>query len=577
MIRWKQQLVASRNAVLLVVHALLFVVSYAVALLLRFDFQPPASEVRLFANTWWAVVAVKLVVFHRFGSFHGWWRYVTFDDMAALLRASAISSTILAAIDFVVFPQFQVSRAVVLLDFCVLMLLVGGLRSSWRIWHEHLRPMMFGHDKLPALIVGHEQGLGLVRHIHNHPRLNLRIIGFLDDDRAHHGSSLGGIPFLDLPENALRVANDLNVRDVLVMAGSLTGPRLRKLMEDCRFAQVRLKIIPSLDELLTGTGSMQVRDIDINDLLRRQPVQLDTELIRGMLHGHRVLVTGAGGSIGSEICRQIARHDPASLVLVERFENNLFHMERELRAAFPLLKIFPCVADIRDMERMEAIFQRYQPRILFHAAAHKHVPLMELNAGEAIKNNVLGTAALVDLSEKHEVERFVMISTDKAVNPTSVMGVTKQIAERYVHACSEESQTKFVVVRFGNVLASAGSVVPLFQEQIRRGGPVTVTHPDMRRYFMTIPEASQLVLQAATMGKGGEIFVLDMGEPVRILDLATDLIRLSGFSTDEIPIEFTGMRPGEKLFEELYFDEETTPRGIGWSWAFFPWEQPAWP
>jgi FlaA1/EpsC-like NDP-sugar epimerase len=551
-------LVSLRTLLLVVVHIGLFLLSYFFALALRFDFQIPGSELSLFQKTWPALVLAKLVVFHRFGSFHGWWRYVTFDDLAALLRASCISSALLFAVDFLFFPQFQVSRAVVLLDFGLLVLLIGGLRSTWRIWHEHVKPMLLGYDKRPALLIGQEEGAALVRQLHNHPTLNLRIVGFLDDNRSHHGSLLGGVPFLDVPENAVKVAQDRNVFDILIIANSISGTRLRKLMEECKFANIRLKIIPSLEDLLNSSYRISVRDVDINDLLRRQPVQLDTEHILAMLQGHRVMVTGAGGSIGSEICRQIARHQPSALILVERFENNLFHIERELDATYPELKILPCVADIRDDERMEMLFQQHQPRIVFHAAAHKHVPLMEYNPGEAVKNNVLGTRALVDLAEKHKVERFVMISTDKAVNPTSVMGVTKQLAERYVHACSENSITKFVVVRFGNVLASAGSVVPIFQEQIRRGGPVTVTHPEMRRYFMTIPEASQLVLQAASMGKGGEIFVLDMGEPVRILDLAQDLIRLSGFRPEDIPIEFVGMRPGEKLFEELYLDDEAT-------------------
>jgi FlaA1/EpsC-like NDP-sugar epimerase len=291
-------------------------------------------------------------------------------------------------------------------------------------------------------------------------------------------------------------------------------------------------------------------------LLRRAPVQLDNAEISTLLKGKSVMVTGAGGSIGSEICRQVLKFEPASLVLLEQAENALFFIDQELNRLGSVTKIVPVVADITDAARIESIFRERRPHVVFHAAAHKHVPMMELNPGEAIKNNVLGTKQLAELANQYRVDEFVMISTDKAVNPTSVMGVSKQLAERFVHAFSEAASTKFVVVRFGNVLASNGSVVPIFQEQIRRGGPVTVTHPEIERYFMTIPEASQLVLQAATMGNGGEIFVLDMGEPVRIVDLAHDLIRLSGLNPDEIEIVFTGLRPGEKLYEELYFDDE---------------------
>jgi FlaA1/EpsC-like NDP-sugar epimerase len=367
---------------------------------------------------------------------------------------------------------------------------------------------------------------------------------------------IGGLPVLGSPLRAPQIAVRMDAKEVLVISGALTGKQLRQLMEDCAQVDVMLKVIPAMEELLSGDYSFQIRDVDIDDLLRREPVQLSGEAIGTLLADRTVLVTGAGGSIGSEICRQVLRFRPRRLVLVERAENNLFLIDQELRRLKTETELFPCIADITDGARMDQILGAHQPAVVFHAAAHKHVPMMEDNPGEAIKNNVLGTKQLVELADRHAVQEFVMISTDKAVNPTSVMGVSKQIAERYVHAFSEVASTKFVVVRFGNVLASAGSVVPIFQEQIRRGGPITVTHPEIERYFMTIPEASQLVLQAAAMGKGGEIFVLDMGESVRIVDLAQDLVRLSGLEPDDIEIVFTGLRPGEKLYEELYFDDE---------------------
>lgn len=555
---FRQRLFAKRIYLLIIAHLAILTLSYEVSFRLRFDWQVPDGDRAIFWKTLPGILALKLIFFQRFGSLHGWWRHVTFADLASLLNVSTLSTLVIASIDYFIIPQYQIPRAVLLLDWGTTILLVGGLRSVWRLVREHVWPTIrIQGDQRPTLLIGTAEQLEvLARQIHAHPRLNYRIVGFLDDNPEHHGSLLGGIPVLGSPGEVVSFAQEQNVRDVLLLARSLSGTQLRRIMDECCQAQIQLKIIPPVDELLNGAYRLHVRDIDINDLLRRPPVQLDDNAIGEMLRGRRVMVTGAGGSIGSEICRQILKHYPKSLILVERTENSLFHIERELSALGGEAAIHPCIADIRDEARMRAIFTRYHPDMVFHCAAHKHVPLMESNPGEAVKNNVLGTVGLVDLADEFEIQRFVMISTDKAVNPTSVMGVTKQLAERYVHACSENSSTRFVVVRFGNVLASAGSVVPIFQEQIRRGGPITVTHPDMRRYFMTIPEASQLVLQAAAMGRGGEIFVLDMGEPVKIIDLARDLIRLSGLSPDDVEIRITGMRPGEKLFEELYLDDE---------------------
>jgi FlaA1/EpsC-like NDP-sugar epimerase len=555
-----RQLLVKRTYLLISAHLAIVALSYELAFRLRFDWILPGDMRVLFWKTVLWVLLVKLVFFQRLGSLHGWWRYVTFADLASLLNVSTLSSVAIACVDYFLIPHFQIPRSVILLDWGATILLVGGLRSACRLAREHVWPTIYvTNGQRPALMVGAgQQGEALARQIHGFPRLNYRIVGFLDENPSHHGSLLGGIPVLGNPSEAVQLAAARKVRDILLPARSITGAQLRSLMDKCRQAQIQLKIIPPLDELLQGAYRLQLRDVDINDLLRRPPVQLDCQAIAEMLDGKCVMVTGAGGSIGSEICRQLLQHHPQSLVLIERTENNLFHIDRELGAMHHEVKIHPCIADIGDEPRMRSLFHRYRPHLVFHCAAHKHVPLMEHNPGEAVKNNVLGTITLANLAVDFEVQQFVMISTDKAVNPTSVMGVTKQLAERYVHAYSELAPTKFVVVRFGNVLASAGSVVPIFQEQIRRGGPVTITHPDMRRFFMTIPEASQLVLQAAAMGKGGEIFVLDMGEPVKIIDLARDLIRLSGLSADDIEIRITGVRPGEKLYEELYFDEERT-------------------
>jgi FlaA1/EpsC-like NDP-sugar epimerase len=349
------------------------------------------------------------------------------------------------------------------------------------------------------------------------------------------------------------------VDEVIVQSGLLSGRRFRALLDDCTETGAEVKVLPGIDALLSGQKTLshvQLRPVEIKDLLRREPVQLDDSAIRKLVAGRVVMVTGAGGSIGSEICRQVLRYAPLKLLLVERAENSLFLVQQEFSGLQPAPDFEPLIADVTDELRMDQIMRLHHPEVVFHAAAHKHVPMMEWNPAEALKNNVFGTRMLARLADQHGVREFVSISTDKAVNPTSVMGCSKLLAERYVQALSQQSETKFIVVRFGNVLGSNGSVVPTFQEQIRRGGPVTVTHPEIERYFMLIPEASQLVLQAAAMGRGGEIFVLDMGESVKIVDLARDLIALSGFSEGDIEIVFTGLRPGEKLFEELYFEDE---------------------
>jgi FlaA1/EpsC-like NDP-sugar epimerase len=363
---------------------------------------------------------------------------------------------------------------------------------------------------------------------------------------------LGGIGQVSI------LVHDLKVDEVVVAIPRASGREMRRIVDLCAQSGASIRTLPGTDRLIDGKITVsQLQSVNIEDLLGREPVVLDARLIEGTLHDRVVMITGAGGSIGSELCRQICRFKPKRVVLVEQAENNLFHVHRNLLQLHPDIALVPYIADICDSKRLEIIFEKERPHVVFHAAAHKHVPMMEWNPGEAIKNNVFGTKKVADLSAAYGVEKFVMVSTDKAVNPTSVMGVSKRCAEIYVQALSQRSKTQYVTVRFGNVLGSEGSVVPLFKEQIARGGPVTVTHPEMKRYFMTIPEACQLVIQAGGMGAGGEIFILDMGEPVKVVDLARDLIRLSGLVPNEdIEIRFTGVRPGEKLFEELAVDDE---------------------
>ena len=551
-----------RGVLIAVGHAAVFSAALWAAFLLRFDFEPPAYFVEMFRVCLPWVVVLKCLVFYSASQFQGWWRFVTFSDLVAMLRAALIAAVAVAAVDHFLVPAYQIPRSVLILDCMISLTVLAALRSSWRLVRENIHPL-WSKDVRSALMVGVDHNSAILAYqIQSHYDLGYRIRGFIStgSDGAKPGNRLGQIPILGTLDQLRDIAAAVQARDVLVMAGTLGGAELRNLMGVCRDNKLNLKIVRSASEHLNADERVPIRDIEISDLLRRDPVQLDSEKIGRWIEGRRVLVTGAGGSIGSEICRQVLRFHPATLILLGRGENRIFAINNELRRLYPEADLRVCIGDVTDEQRMRNIFLEHRPEVIFHAAAHKHVPLMEYNIGEAIKNNVFGTRCLADLANEIGAESFVLISTDKVVNPTSVMGVSKHLAERYVHALSQESSTRFTVVRFGNVLGSNGSVVPLFQEQIRQGGPITVTDPRMTRFFMTIPEASQLVLQAGAMGRGGEIFVLEMGEPVRIVDLARDLIRLSGLPEHAIEIVFTGIRPGEKLYEELYFiDEQTLP------------------
>jgi len=548
----------------------IIVVAYLLAWMLRYDFALPTHEWVWFWRTLPCVLAIKLVAASTLQGWHEWMRYVSFRDLVVLAGTLFAASISIFVCEWFFLSRlgdgFGIPLAVIILDYALSLLFIGAACSAWRFRREHFWPLVNlllrrGRYR-PALLVGaNRTGVVLANQIQFHPKLRYHVVGFLDADERLHGTRFGGLLVRGRLDDVANVAQQCGAKDVFVLDGSLSGRILRRLMSDCRAAGVHIRIIANIYDLVPASGRQRrlaVRDVDINDLLRREPVDLDDAALDMLLHGQVVMVSGAGGSIGSEICRQVLRYHPRTLALVERAENSLFQIDRELRSLSSDVEIIPFVADITDLRRMRQVFDACRPQVLFHAAAHKHVPMMETNPGEAIENNVFGTKLVADLADEYEVRTFVLISTDKAVRPTSVMGLSKQIAERYVHALSQSSRTRYVVVRFGNVLGSAGSVVPIFQEQIQRGGPITVTHPEMRRYFMTIPEASQLVLQAGAMGCGGEIFVLDMGEPVRIIDLAHDLIRLSGLDDDEIEIKFSGIRPGEKLYEELYFDDEQT-------------------
>jgi FlaA1/EpsC-like NDP-sugar epimerase len=544
------------------VYLAVFALVYWLAYLLRFDFFINPSDRTAISHFRWTlswILAVKFIVFLIAGQYEGWWTYVTFSDLIALVRYSLAATFFIAAGQYFLGWGFTIPRSVIVLDCVGTIVVLGMLRGMWRLYREQFWPILNPGEYRWALLVGTDHATGLLANqMQAYRELPFRVRGLLTVDESAVGSRLGQIPILGRLENVSEIAAASAASTVLVTAGTLTGSRLRNLMVACKQSGLELKIIRGIQDRLGGDHRIPIRDIEISDLLRRAPVQLDMNIIGRLIEGRTVMVTGAGGSIGSEICRQLLRFNPRMLLLIGRGENRIFKVERKLRSIGAGVTLQACIADITDEARVRQLFTQYRPEVVFHAAAHKHVPLMEVNVGEAIRNNVLGTRIVAEAAHEFGVKNFVFISTDKAVHPSSIMGVSKQIAERLIHAMSQASPTCFTVVRFGNVLGSDGSVVPLFQDQIRRGGPITVTDPRMTRFFMTIPEASQLVLQAAAMGKGGEIFVLEMGEPVKIVDLARDLVRLSGLPEDSIEICFTGVRPGEKLFEELYLDDEKT-------------------
>jgi FlaA1/EpsC-like NDP-sugar epimerase len=558
--------VNKKAVVLLCLHALLFAAIFCFAFFIRSDFSVGSTWTWLSPRTLIGVVVIKTCIFYALGHCHVSWRRVSFRDLTSLVWAATLSMLVLTSVESLLltsgrFGEFQrVPRSVFVLDWAGTVLAIGGIRALWRSIREELRPIFTSKPVRTALIIGaDESGELLARTLMSAKHMQYFVVGFLDDDPGMLHNRVAGLEVLGDIDSVGREVERRRVDEVMVRSGSLTGRRFRKLLDTCTSAGSQVKVMPAIDELLAGhdtTLHVKPRSVEIKDLLRREPVELDNDAVRQLIEGSTVMVTGAGGSIGSEICRQVLRFNPKRLLLVERGENALFLLEQELCRHEPRPPFEPLIADITDSARMDQIMTTHRPEVIFHAAAHKHVPMMEWNPAEAIKNNCVGTQVLARLADRHGVREFVMISTDKAVNPTSVMGCSKLIAERFVQALSAESKTKFLVVRFGNVLASNGSVVPIFQEQIRLGGPITITHPDIARYFMMIPEASQLVLQAAAMGNGGEIFVLDMGESVKIVDLARDLIALSGLGEDDIEIVFTGLRPGEKLYEELYFDDE---------------------
>ena len=540
--------------------------AFGLAMLIRFDWSVPRVMFRQLMIVLPYVVLLQYAFLSGFGITRFSWRYVSLRDTVRIFAAITSAAALLVALRLLspsLVDRFSLARygivplGVLLGDFVLAFIGLTGVRALRRMLGERIASKQHGsgeEDREPTLLVGAGQGGVLVaQEIARRPDLGILPIGFVDDDPVKQGAVIHGIKVMGTTKDLLRLAQRYETKQALITISNAPGTAIRRITESCKDAGLTVKIVPGTYEIMGGRVNLsRIREVAIEDLLRREQVKLSAEAVADVVRGQPVMVTGAGGSIGSELCRQAAAYRPSRLVLVERSENNLFEIHSELRSRFSDLDIIPRVADITDVPRITQVFREHRPMIVFHAAAHKHVPMMEWNPAEAVKNNILGTQVVADLADSLAVERFVMISTDKAVNPTSVMGATKRAAELYVQALSDTSATHFATVRFGNVLGSAGSVIPIFRKQIQDGGPITVTHPDMTRYFMTIPEAVQLVTQAAALSQGGETFILDMGQPVRIIDLAHDLIRLSGLEPHkDIEVRFTGVRPGEKLFEEL--------------------------
>jgi FlaA1/EpsC-like NDP-sugar epimerase len=550
--------------IIVIIDVGLVCASYVLAYLIRFEGNIPPEQIDLLERTLPWIVPLKILVFAWLGLYRGMWRYTSIADLINIIKAIVISAAIFA-LALLLVRHFQgFSRSVIILDALITLMLIGGIRLLIRVYIQKTLPVSFFNPAFfpffnpdrekqkRLLIVGAgDAAEKMLREITDNPRIKYRPVGFLDDDPRKRGRAIHGVPVLGTIDEIGELP--IQFDEILIAIPSARGDVMRRIVELCDRTGKRFRTIPKIGELIEGRISVSaIREVKLEDLVGRQEVRLDPERISRFLCGKRILVTGAGGSIGSELIRQISRFQPQVVGMLDFSEFNLFHIEQEIRQRLQLMPTESFLADIRDFNALQAVIERFKPNILFHAAAYKHVPMQERHPREAVLNNVLGTRNVAEAAINSKVEQFVLVSTDKAVRPTNVMGATKRVAELLVESMSGRQTTRFVAVRFGNVLSSSGSAIPIFQEQIARGGPVTVTHPDVSRYFMSIPEAAQLILQAGAMGEGGEIFILEMGAPIRIVDLARDLIRLHGLEPDQdILIDFVGLRPGEKLHEEL--------------------------
>lgn len=550
-----------RRIFILLCDLIVIIISNAMALLIRYDFVPGKVDMRFVESVWSYFpinLVITLIIFYIFRLYHSIWRYAGIVEMQNVLAATMISAiTQMVGLRVLHLP---VPRSYYFSYAGFLFLLTLGNRFAYRsVRYFRNRTVNAKDAKRVMLIGGGNAADAIIKEIRVSEHIsNTEVKCIIDDDPAKQGTYIQGIKVVGTRKDIIDSAGLYNIHEIIIAMPSVSRKTIKEIVEICKETSCALKILPGMYQLMNGEVSFnQLRNVDVEDLLGRDPIKVDMDSIIEYTKGKVILVTGGGGSIGSELCRQLAQREPKQLIIVDIYENNAYDIQQELKKNYPSLNLVVLIASVRNSSRINNIFNTYQPQVVYHAAAHKHVPLMEDSPNEAIKNNVLGTWKTVMAADTYGVEKFVLISTDKAVNPTNIMGASKRICEMIVQTYNNHSKTDFVAVRFGNVLGSNGSVIPLFKRQVASGGPVTVTHPDIIRYFMTIPEAVSLVLQAGAFAKGGEIFVLDMGEPVKILDLAENLIRLSGYKPyEDIDIEFTGLRPGEKLYEELLMDEE---------------------
>lgn len=552
----------TKRFLVLLSDALLISASFYAAYMLRFNtLQLDDYYTRQIFYALPLVLVVRVVFFIFTGLYRGMWRFVGVRDFIVIIKAVTLSSVLSVGLLFIVFRLENFPRSVFIIDWLILLMLIGGSRFAYRLyregWFRQGGATSVGGKNI--IIVGAGRaGEMILREIQGNSRSDYNLVGFVDDDRTKRHMTMHGVRVLGHTRDIPRLVHKYSVDEIVLAIPTARTEAKRRIMHVCKSTKAAVKTLPSVGELLSGTVKISaLHEIQIEDLLGREPVKLDTAAIGEYLRDKTIMITGAGGSIGSELCRQVAQFAPKRLVLYENSEYNLYQIEMNLLELFPGLEIQPIIGTILNRAKVARTLKQFRPEVLFHAAAYKHVPLMELNVEEALGNNVLGTRIVAQLSKEYGVKKFVMVSTDKAVKPTNIMGASKRIAELICQSLGKSGKTQFVTVRFGNVLNSVGSVIPLFKRQIANGGPVTVTHQEIYRYFMTIPEAVQLIMQAGAMGKGNEVFVLDMGEPIKIADLARDMITLSGLEPEkDIKIVFTGLRPGEKLYEELLTDGE---------------------
>ncbi|WPC41323.1 nucleoside-diphosphate sugar epimerase/dehydratase [Clostridium sp. JS66] len=554
-----------RDKKLIIYDIVFLIASLYFSFLLKFDFKIPAEYMIIIKLSVIPVVVITLIFNKFFKLYNSIWKYASIEELMSIIYSISISNIIFVIYSYVInykflekTPYYRFPFSVHIIFWILSVIALGGIRFNYRVKEESKEEKTGKkHDKKLLIIGAGDASAMLIKEIKRHKDLTYDIVGLIDDDESKKGKLINGIKVIGGREHINRVCNQKGVEEIILAMPSADLRIKREIINICKNTKCKLKTLPGIYQIIDGKINIsKLRDVNIEDLLGRDEVKLNNENINKYIKDKTILVTGGGGSIGSELCRQIARFNPKKLLILDIYENNVYDVQMELNYNHPELNKEVIIASIRDKKRMNKIFDKYKPDVVFHAAAHKHVPLMEENPSEAIKNNIIGTYNILKCCDEFKVKKFVQISTDKAVNPTNIMGATKRFCEIMVQAFDKASETEYVAVRFGNVLGSNGSVIPLFKKQIAHGGPVTVTHPEINRFFMTIPEAAQLVIQAGAIAKGGEIFVLDMGQPVKIVDLARDLITLSGYKPDvDIKIEYTGLRPGEKLYEELLMNE----------------------